>query len=198
MDAQLHRATVVVGIDGSEDALRAVRWGASEAERSRIPLRLVIAFGLLVGDPHSGLHTEDRYRRAMLGRAHRYLAEAAVVAAQQERRIEVEQQVLTGHPVPVLCDESRHARVVVIGDRGLGRVEDCWPVPSRSGWRRTRTAPSSSCAVSSPPRGAARWWSGWRAPRPTRSRSRSRSTRPPPGTCRWWRSTPGRTRWPTP
>lgn len=123
MDAQLHRATVVVGIDGSEDALRAVRWGASEAERSRIPLRLVIAFGLLVGDPHSGLHAEDRYRRAMLGRAHRYLAEAAVVAAQQERRIEVEQQVLTGHPVPVLCDESRHARVVVIGDRGLGRVE---------------------------------------------------------------------------
>jgi nucleotide-binding universal stress UspA family protein len=123
VDEQLHRATVVVGIDGSEQALRAVRWGASEAERSRTPLRLVTAFGLLAGDPHGGLHTEERYRRAMLARAQRYLAEAAVVAAQQERRIEVEQQVLTGHPVSVLGHESRHARVVVIGDRGLGRIE---------------------------------------------------------------------------
>ncbi len=123
MDEQLHRATVVVGVDGSEEALRAVRWGASEAERSRTPLRLVIAFGLLVGDPHGGLHTEERYRRVMLGRAQRYLAEAAVVAAQQQRRIEVEQQVLTGHPVSVLGLESRHARMVVIGDRGQGRVE---------------------------------------------------------------------------
>jgi hypothetical protein len=38
------RRTVVVGVDGSDNALRAVRWGAAEATRRRIPLRLIIAF----------------------------------------------------------------------------------------------------------------------------------------------------------
>lgn len=123
MHAQLHRRTVVVGVDGSDQALHAVRWGAAEAERWRVPLRLVTAFGLLIDHAPDRLHTEDRYRRALLHRARRYLAEAAVEAAQQDRRIEVEQQLLVGHPLSVLVAESRPARLVVIGDRGQSRIE---------------------------------------------------------------------------
>ena len=48
MDANFIRRTVVVGVDGSHSALRAVRWGAAEAARRRTPLRLVIAFGWMV------------------------------------------------------------------------------------------------------------------------------------------------------
>ena len=39
---------VVVGVDGSEEALRAVRWAAVEARRWGLPLRLVNAAGWVV------------------------------------------------------------------------------------------------------------------------------------------------------
>jgi nucleotide-binding universal stress UspA family protein len=42
-DAQHHGRTVVVGIDGSESALEAVRWGAAEAVRRNVALRVVTA-----------------------------------------------------------------------------------------------------------------------------------------------------------
>lgn len=123
MEGQLHRRTVVVGIDGSDHALRAVRWGAAEAERSRTPLRLVSAFGLLTDHTLGRPDPEERYRRALLERARGYLTAAAAVAGQQDRRIEVEQELLVGHPISVLGDESRHARLVVLGDRGLSGIE---------------------------------------------------------------------------
>ncbi len=44
MNAGDRRRTVVVGIDGSEEALRAVRWAVPEARRRRATLRLVTAF----------------------------------------------------------------------------------------------------------------------------------------------------------
>lgn len=68
MDAERIRRTVVVGVDGSTSALRAVRWGAAEAARRRVPLRLVTAFGWAadrVGEPGDA---QDRYREILLGR----------------------------------------------------------------------------------------------------------------------------------
>lgn len=41
--ADQYRATVVVGVDGSARATNAVRWGALEAARRGVPLRLVAA-----------------------------------------------------------------------------------------------------------------------------------------------------------
>jgi nucleotide-binding universal stress UspA family protein len=120
MDTQLHRPTVIVGVDGSDDALRAVRWGAAEAERRRVPLRLVTAFDLVFGH---AVASEDRYRDVLLHRARGQLAAAAVVASREDRGIEVEQQLVVGHPISVLGAESEHAGIVVIGDRGLGRLE---------------------------------------------------------------------------
>jgi diacylglycerol O-acyltransferase / wax synthase len=66
--AQAYRP-VVVGVDGSESALQAVRWAAQEAHRRRVPLRLVNAFGWTtghhLGDP--GLGTD--YRTVLLQNA---------------------------------------------------------------------------------------------------------------------------------
>jgi nucleotide-binding universal stress UspA family protein len=36
---------LLVGVDGSESALDAVRWAAQEADRRQVGLRLVVAFG---------------------------------------------------------------------------------------------------------------------------------------------------------
>lgn len=123
MNAQQIRRTVVVGVDGSESALRAARWGAAEAGRRQLPLRLVLAFGWtpdhVLGQP--GL--AGRYRDVMLERAREQLAEAAAVAGLAAPGVTVEQQLVTGSPIEVLASEARRAQVVVIGDRGLSRIE---------------------------------------------------------------------------
>lgn len=113
---------VVAGVDGSDIALRAVRWGASEARRRRAPLHLVLAFtevaDYLVGHPGLGRRT----REVLLERAGTCLGAAAAIARQQEPGIGVEERLVIGFPTRVLADESRRAQLVVVGERGLGRV----------------------------------------------------------------------------
>jgi nucleotide-binding universal stress UspA family protein len=123
MDTQHDRRTVVVGVDGSEDSLRAVRWAAVEAGRRHVPLRLVHAFGWgqgsVVGHPELG----KRYRDTLMSYARDQLGRAAEVATAQLPGIDVEQQLEMGSPMAVLHREARHAQVLVLGDRGVGRIE---------------------------------------------------------------------------
>ncbi len=122
-EMQALRRTVVVGVDGSDEALRAVRFGAAEAARRRVPLRLVHAFGWVeeraVGQPALGA----RYRDELLAAARRFVAAAAEVAAAEAPGIDVEQQVVIGFPIEILADESRRSQLLVVGDRGLTRFE---------------------------------------------------------------------------
>jgi nucleotide-binding universal stress UspA family protein len=121
MDQQRGR-TVVVGIDGSESALRAVRWAAAEAARRRVPLRVVTAFEWTQDHAVGQLKLGSSYRDIMLGQARRHLSEAVSVAEHAADGLEVERQLIVGFPIPVLTAESRLAQLVVIGDRGLGGV----------------------------------------------------------------------------
>ena len=107
---------VIVGVDGSDSALQAVCWGAAEAGRRRLGLRLVIAFEQTRADAAGeGLGEE------LLERARRRLAVAAVVALRECPDVDVEQALVVGHPLSVLSAEGRRAQVVVIGDRGTGQ-----------------------------------------------------------------------------
>jgi nucleotide-binding universal stress UspA family protein len=114
--------TVVVGFDGSESALTAVRWAAREAVRRRLPLRLVQAFSWPnvrhFGDPGLGFD----YHEVLLRAAHEQVSAAADAAAAPAPGVELEQHVATGYPIPMLEDESRHAQLLVLGHRGLGGV----------------------------------------------------------------------------
>jgi nucleotide-binding universal stress UspA family protein len=114
------RRAVVAGVDGSECGLQAVRWGAAEASRRRLPLRLVAVhswpMGGLAGDPGLGVDPRAVLREAVLGQ----LSTAAAAAARVAPGLEVEQVEVTGYPVPVLQAESTGAELVVLGDRGLG------------------------------------------------------------------------------
>jgi nucleotide-binding universal stress UspA family protein len=120
MNAARAGRPIVAGVDGSESALEAVRWAAQEAQRRRAPLRLVTAFGWTsahhLGDP--GLGTD--YLSVLLQKARDEVAAAAVAAAGVVPGLAVEQEVVTGFPVPVLSAEATRARLVVLGDRGLG------------------------------------------------------------------------------
>ena len=123
MDANNIRRTVVVGVDGSKSALRAVRWGAAEAARRQSPLRLVIAFGWMVHHVPGRPEIEGSYRDSLLARAREQLAGAAHVAEREGAGIEIEQQLIVGSPIQVLAAEADRAQLMVVGDRGLTGVE---------------------------------------------------------------------------
>jgi len=108
---------VVVGVDGSSSALDAVRWAAREAARRGTPLQLISAFSW-----HDARHIGDHghYREVMLRRTREAVSEAAETAAEAAPGVEVTERVVDGFPVPRLVAASRHAGLVVIGDRGLG------------------------------------------------------------------------------
>lgn len=112
----------MVGVDGSEDALRAVRWGAEEARRLGVPLRLVTAFAW-AGDLTAGPATGQRYREAVRRVAEEHVATAAAAAREAVPGIAVERQVAAGSAIEILGSESRYAQLLVLGDRGLSRLE---------------------------------------------------------------------------
>jgi nucleotide-binding universal stress UspA family protein len=121
-DQQDRGQTVVVGIDGSLSALRAVRWAAAEASRRQVPLRVVTAFEWRQDHPVGEIGLGKSYRGIMLDQARRFLGEAVEVAERAVDGPAVEQQLVVGFPIPVLTAESTRAQLVVIGDRGLGGV----------------------------------------------------------------------------
>lgn len=112
--------TVVVGVDGSEPGLRAVRWAAHEAARRGVALRLVhVVFGVdetWLADPTAGL----AFREALTGAARERLAAARTAAVAAEPAVEVAEHVGAGDPIRALLDEARGALLLVLGDRGLG------------------------------------------------------------------------------
>jgi nucleotide-binding universal stress UspA family protein len=122
MDVQPSGRTVVVGVDGSDSALRAVRWASAEASRRRAPLRLVTAFAWSQDHAVGQLQLGSSYRDIMLNQARHNLVEAAAVAERTAAGLDVDQQLVDGFPIAVLTAESRRAQLVVIGDRGLGGV----------------------------------------------------------------------------
>jgi nucleotide-binding universal stress UspA family protein len=119
MDVRTRRP-VLVGIDGSDSALLAVCWGAAEAVRRQVVLRLVIAFERT----RSGVHgVGDRgVGDVLLDRARLQLAEAVEVAVREAPGVEVEHELVVGHPISMLAAEARRAGLVVVGDRGAGPV----------------------------------------------------------------------------
>lgn len=115
-------APIVVGVDGSQPALDAVRWAACESRYRHTGLRLVDAVGTMPptrpGNPRVG----TLYRAALCEEAADAVGAAAVIARQVVPGTAVGTEVLTSEPVPSLVAESGGAPLVVLGDRGVGGV----------------------------------------------------------------------------
>jgi nucleotide-binding universal stress UspA family protein len=118
MDA-MDRYPIVVGYDASAGARAALRWAVDEAHRRHAPLRVVCAMeGALPGPvfPMPWAYT-GQTRRV---RAQSALADAVAEAASARPGVEVSGCLLDGSAVLVLCEQSRTARMIVLGSRGLG------------------------------------------------------------------------------
>lgn len=108
---------VVVGIDGSEQALSAASWSVGEAVGRGVPLRLlyVIRTDLL------GSLTAEQYRYAVED-AKVALHAARLAVEQADDRVLVETDIAQGNPAGVLEAESRYATMICLGSSGIGRV----------------------------------------------------------------------------
>ncbi|GAA0517846.1 universal stress protein [Saccharopolyspora subtropica] len=112
------RRSDVVGVDGSETALEAVRWAAADAAAHRVPLRLVCAVPF--GGTASAELPPGRGLEIVQAERQRWLLQAANAARDAAEGVEVEQELRHGKPAQVLLDESERAWRVVVGTRGLG------------------------------------------------------------------------------
>lgn len=115
---------VVVGVDGSESALSAVRWAARTAMLRGAPLHAVHAMS-------SGWDLGDRLGVFTLHhQGFRDAGEAALAAAREVAHAEtaphpltVRTSLVSPSPVSELRRRARHAQLLVVGARGLGAFE---------------------------------------------------------------------------
>ncbi|SMC94803.1 universal stress protein [Lentzea albidocapillata] len=115
-------APVVVGVDGSSSALEAVRWAAEDCTRHHAPLRLVHGYLLPARGYPEVVLTSTEVRHAIETQARAWLDEAAEAARAAALGIEVTTHVATCGAAALLIEESREARLMVLGSQGLGGV----------------------------------------------------------------------------
>ena len=112
---------IVVGVDG-DGSSAAVDWALTEARRLGAPVRIVRCWGYretvplvtaaaLLPDSVSAVRAAQDEFGDLVARAR---------AAAPD--VEIEEAFTHGDPATVLVDESRHARLLVVGSRGRGRL----------------------------------------------------------------------------
>jgi nucleotide-binding universal stress UspA family protein len=108
---------IVVGVDGSDSSMAAVRWGAEQAALLGAELELVTAWEwpLNYGAPMLLPDDFNPEKDAMA-----LLDEAEAAARQGHLDLRVHKRVREGHPAPVLVAASEGATMLVVGSRGHG------------------------------------------------------------------------------
>jgi nucleotide-binding universal stress UspA family protein len=110
---------VVVGVDGSEESLRAVEWAAREAHRHGAPLRIVSAPAvpprMLASDP-----APQGVTKVLGSMPRRALAEAITRAGEVAPDLLIDTDLLTGPPALMVTGSGCGALMLVVGARGAG------------------------------------------------------------------------------
>jgi nucleotide-binding universal stress UspA family protein len=114
---------VLVGVDGSECALAAVRWAGEEAQRRQTPLRIVHAA------PYVGRRVEPGTPSPELHRARRITGQAYTVARHTAADVHAETEVVADEPVKVLLAEAPEADLVVLGISTTGALDELVAAP---------------------------------------------------------------------
>ena len=118
------RRAILVGVDGSAAALRAVRWAAHDAALRNVPLTLVH----VVNAPAPGwsqVPAPAGFRQGQEKRAHEFIKSAIKVAEEstgERGPVQIDSKVFYSATVPTLVGLSKEAEMVVVGYRGHGGV----------------------------------------------------------------------------
>lgn len=117
---------IVVGVDGSTASLAALEWAAHDANLRDIPLTIVHVLATVdaaawvdVPIPADFFEMRDRQGQQIV----RDALDAASKWIPDTSRVPVRQHMVEGRAVGTLVDLSKDAEMVVVGCRGLSKVE---------------------------------------------------------------------------
>jgi nucleotide-binding universal stress UspA family protein len=130
-------AGILVGIDGSEPAQRALDWAIKHAAIEHAPLT-VLAVHQVVASMWTGTAVTDARDVSQQEKtlaAAQAVVDKALAASGDARPASVTVRAVSGHPAEVLINASADADLVVVGARGVG------------GFARLRTGSAASEVV---------------------------------------------------
>lgn len=117
-------ARIVVGVDGSEFSLQALRWAVAEAGRHAAELVAVTTWTALpppIVSPYVDV-SKIGSRADASSAAEQALNIVLEDALANNLQVAVQTVAAQGHPAKLLTEHSRHADLVVVGARGRGSV----------------------------------------------------------------------------
>lgn len=109
---------ILVGVDGSEGSIRALRWALEEAVARKAVLELATVWQ----SPHDfeGEPSHPVAEETIAAGANEQLDLAIAEVLGDSRVVDVERSVLHGDAAQTLCDRSAHSDLLVVGSRGSG------------------------------------------------------------------------------
>jgi nucleotide-binding universal stress UspA family protein len=110
---------VVVGADGSDSALRAVRWAAHTAASRGRDLHVVHAYGGVDPSLVADASLWRRYQQDLLDHAREIAARAVAVAHDAAPSVTVTEELVDGAAAPALLERADDA-LLVVGEQGVG------------------------------------------------------------------------------
>ena len=114
---------VVVGVDGSEHSLRALRWAAHQAAMMHVPLEVVTAWTFPEEPAPLGIEIKVPWQEDLLNQARARLTQIIAAVVPEAERDHVTAKVAPGHPSKVLLEETGENDLLVVGCRGRGAFE---------------------------------------------------------------------------
>src|SRR5579872_1815595 len=111
---------IVVGVDGSETSIEALRLAIGEARIHDAELKAVNAWHIPALAYGAGMGPVPVDLAAYPEVAQRRLEQCLQAAGAADSGVEVTSIVRQGPPAHILCEESEGADLLVVGSRGLG------------------------------------------------------------------------------
>jgi nucleotide-binding universal stress UspA family protein len=108
---------IVVGVDGSDSSIDALRWAVGQAELTGASLEIVTAWKFQLSYGFSPTWPSDFDPPKDAGRM---LSEIIERELKDHDELTVRKTVIEGYPAPVLLEAAEHADLLVVGSRGHG------------------------------------------------------------------------------
>jgi len=116
--------TVVVGVDGSEQAMTAAQWALDVAARRHLPLEVVHSWSVPLAFVGLGPTPVGRNDDSLRDAAQRVLDDAVMTLSRTASDVTITGTLAPGTPTSALLDTAERALVLVVGRSGLDRVTE--------------------------------------------------------------------------
>jgi nucleotide-binding universal stress UspA family protein len=116
MSTVTERAKIVVGVDGSRAAAKALAWALDEARLRKCRLQVVHSFPALVS--YAGTTAHEYYPQVKKEAEQAF--DQLLEDLPKSPDVEIERTLVSGSPAGQLVDASSGASLLVVGSRGMG------------------------------------------------------------------------------